>query len=215
MCIYPWHPLSPPFFPDSRRWELPRWLPACPLDCLSCSAGWLVAAALDYLKNRIPPARNCVSRLVFMYQHTRPSEQCWLFVCAPVRMHALYARVCAFACTYAVLRVSPLRFVLLAIGPDSCATPREKTRLNRVNTVAEDLRAALLGRAASKIESRAIRGRKRTQEENSTKVGGTRRVAMSSTVAGGVGVGGLNPRVSRESLPPRVNIYVTEAQTRV
>lgn len=40
------------------------------LALLAGLAGWLVASTLDYLKNRIPPARNCVSRLVFMYQHT-------------------------------------------------------------------------------------------------------------------------------------------------
>lgn len=37
---------------------------------LACLLAWLVASTLDYLKNRIPPARNCVSRLVFMYQYT-------------------------------------------------------------------------------------------------------------------------------------------------
>lgn len=49
-----------------RRSELPRWLPACSPALLA----WLVASTLDYLKNRIPPARNYVSRLVFMYQYT-------------------------------------------------------------------------------------------------------------------------------------------------
>lgn len=40
------------------------------LALLAGLARWLAASTLDYLKNRIPPALNCVSRLVFMYQHT-------------------------------------------------------------------------------------------------------------------------------------------------
>lgn len=69
---------------------------------------WLAASALDYLKNRIPSARNCVSRLVFMYQHT-VVKQCWLFRC-----------LCACAAVTARLPVT--NSVLSSIAPDSCVT---------------------------------------------------------------------------------------------
>jgi len=59
---------------------------ACLAACLLAGwlAGWLAASTLDYLKNRIPRVRNCVSRLVFMYQHMRTGEQCWSSRCTHV-----------------------------------------------------------------------------------------------------------------------------------
>ena len=54
--------------------------PACLLACpLARSLARLLGpASLDYLKNRIPPARNCVSRLPCLYTNTRVGEQCWM-----------------------------------------------------------------------------------------------------------------------------------------
>lgn len=73
-------PLSPGCFQTGRR-ELPRWLPAClsaRLPARSLARSPASPASLDYLKNRIPPARNCVSRLPCLYTNTRVREQCWM-----------------------------------------------------------------------------------------------------------------------------------------
>lgn len=66
------------------RLDAGSYLDGCPPACLlACPlarsfARLLGPASLDYLKNRIPPARNCVSRLPCLYTNTRVGEQCWM-----------------------------------------------------------------------------------------------------------------------------------------
>ena len=82
--------VSTPLSLSLPLWLFPDWtqgatsmaarLPVCsPARSLARSLARLLGpASLDYLKNRIPPARNCVSRLPCLYTNTRVGEQCWM-----------------------------------------------------------------------------------------------------------------------------------------
>lgn len=146
------------------RWELPRWLPAC---LPACWLGWLAGCFDSRLLEKPDSscAKLCFPSCVYVPTHAW-MEQCWLFRCTCVYV--------ASARLFVALDFDPRSAQILALA--------RFARLNRLNT--QRLFTYSFNWARNRdSELATTRANGIWTEEK--QLDGTRRVAMSSAVAGG------------------------------